>query len=1003
MSRSRTNWFVVVGLLLLGACAEQVDAPAIGEQDIRITFLHTSDIHSRLLPYRMQVSYTDDKLGLKQENEPFGGIARIAHIIQRERARAGRVVYVDSGDVFQGAPIFNAFHGEAEFRAMSYLAPDAFALGNHEFDTGLTNLVNQVRNNVSFPLLAANYYFMPDNPLGEIVRPYTIINSGGVKIALIGLGDFSSLTSLTDIGNSLKIMPLNNEQVVADYVAALRPLVDMVVLVSHGGLSEDQRLIRATKGIDLVFGGHLHIVLWPPQIMQNKVGENVVLVHSGAFAKYVGRLDVVVARAPDGSMKVKSHDYTLFPVDKTVPEEPEMAQLMEEYRLKLNQMIDLTSVFGYSPKLLPKYGLDGGDSALGNLVSEAIRRYARVDIGFTNTLGIRTNLFPGPITLDDMFNIFPFDNTITLMYMSGSDIRFMLDYVARRSSGRGCVSQLQVAGIEFVMNCNANPPSYYYECNECGHEDEDGKWVDTNWEGCLKNCQGPCQETYLACTDACKGQTSCLASCTSDLKACAGPCIDQGFRKCVLERAEVMEDARCLNECLPLGYVDHEYDRMWSCMTDCFPRAQDIWLTDCPDPLLVEDLDDCGRRPLIDEQIYEVATNDYVAAGGSGFYMLKSNNTQVNTGLPLRDAVLEVILTSEECLRYCYDRDGELDLGGCSVFQGCLDKINGFYSSFCEMVDETGGDQIAGKLWGCPVDTGACGLDKDCYAPELQCADGSCEPCKTNANCMAEDPQSLCVDGFCLKRTHACTSHRCKRICATDEDCPGKSAPGEQLCISGLCEPSTGGSCISVADCLDAYRVCFPDAAFCTLDTDCLDGMQCRNKRCVPVLDRCSKDDECDSGLCVNGRCGWERLSCKGPGDCPDGGVCAGGTCLVPCGVCSEDAHCPPGTICGKGLCITANAVCVQNRCRGLCTKDAQCNNGEFCVEGNCVPALCNGSVTGEELCLLNSAWYAQETCLSVSCVDSRADGRIGRLLPDNMGELEFGFVPNNPEDIDEY
>jgi len=93
----------------------------------------------------------------------------------------------------------------------------------------------------------------------------------------------------------------------------------------------------------------------------------------------------------------------------------------------------------------------------------------------------------------------------------------------------------------------------------------------------------------------------------------------------------------------------------------------------------------------------------------------------------------------------------------------------------------------------------------------------------------------------------------------------------------------------------------------------------------------------------------------------------------------------------------------VQNRCRGICTEDAQCNNGEFCVEGNCVLALCNGSVTGEELCLLNSAWYAQETCLSVSCVDSRADGRIGRLLPDNMGELEFGFVPNNPEDIDEY
>jgi len=257
-------------------------------------------------------------------------------------------------------------------------------------------------------------------------------------------------------------------------------------VVSHAGLRYDEELIEATSGIDIVFGGHLHIVLQPPKVLRNKVGEDVLLVHSGAFAKYVGRLEVVVKRDAQGRMRVLTHDYRLFPVDATVPEDPKMAELMMDYRYKLNQVIDLTSVYGYCPKLLTKYGYEGGDSALGNLVSEAIRRFAHVQIGFTNTLGIRANMYPGPITLDDLFNIFPFDNTITLMYMSGTDLRTMLDYNASRSSGRGCISQLQVAGLELTMNCNAALPEVYYECNDCGHK-EDGEFVATDWEGCLKN------------------------------------------------------------------------------------------------------------------------------------------------------------------------------------------------------------------------------------------------------------------------------------------------------------------------------------------------------------------------------------------------------------------------------------------------------------------------------------------------------------------------------------
>ncbi|MDP6943454.1 MAG: adenylate/guanylate cyclase domain-containing protein [Myxococcota bacterium] len=107
-------WLIAVAAVLVWptGCAERYAAPLTEGRDLRLTILHTTDIHSRLLPYDMQVLAGDAKLGLEQANGPFGGIARVAHVIKRERGRAARSIHVDSGDCFQGAPIFNAFLGD---------------------------------------------------------------------------------------------------------------------------------------------------------------------------------------------------------------------------------------------------------------------------------------------------------------------------------------------------------------------------------------------------------------------------------------------------------------------------------------------------------------------------------------------------------------------------------------------------------------------------------------------------------------------------------------------------------------------------------------------------------------------------------------------------------------------------------------------------------------------------------------------------------------------------
>ena len=118
-------------------CTIQTEQPIIQGQTLRLTLLRTSDIHSRLFAYDLKPNTHDQGDGLFTQTAPYGGLERIAALIQRERSRGQRVLYLDSGDIFQGAPIFNFGQGEPEFRWHSTLQADAVVLGNHEFDFGI--------------------------------------------------------------------------------------------------------------------------------------------------------------------------------------------------------------------------------------------------------------------------------------------------------------------------------------------------------------------------------------------------------------------------------------------------------------------------------------------------------------------------------------------------------------------------------------------------------------------------------------------------------------------------------------------------------------------------------------------------------------------------------------------------------------------------------------------------------------------------------------------------
>src|SRR5689334_24648352 len=103
----------------LAGCTVDRPQPNLVGQDIRFTIIHTSDIHSRLFPYHFVPNKFDQDYGLLPGAGPYGGIAKMATMVKRIRKSAGRSLWLDSGDAWEGAPVFNEFKGEVEIRALS--------------------------------------------------------------------------------------------------------------------------------------------------------------------------------------------------------------------------------------------------------------------------------------------------------------------------------------------------------------------------------------------------------------------------------------------------------------------------------------------------------------------------------------------------------------------------------------------------------------------------------------------------------------------------------------------------------------------------------------------------------------------------------------------------------------------------------------------------------------------------------------------------------------------
>lgn len=270
--RNYTLYIVLCFFALLSACTPQD----------HLTILHTNDTHSQIEP----------------KSNGQCGYARRMGMIAQERKADKNLLLVDAGDFCQGTPYFNIYRGRVEIDAMNRMRYDATTLGNHEFDNGLDTLA-EVLKGAQFPVVCANYDFT-GTAMAGMTRPFVIVRKGQLKVGIFGLGcDPKGLIADKNFLPAQFLAPYPIAQQMADTLR--QQGCDVVVCLSHMGTYGkakedicDVEMVKNTRGIDVVIGGHTH-KLYDHLRVANLDGDSVPLCQMSKGGAYLGKIMLLLS------------------------------------------------------------------------------------------------------------------------------------------------------------------------------------------------------------------------------------------------------------------------------------------------------------------------------------------------------------------------------------------------------------------------------------------------------------------------------------------------------------------------------------------------------------------------------------------------------------------------------------------------------------------------------------------------------------------------------------
>jgi 2',3'-cyclic-nucleotide 2'-phosphodiesterase (5'-nucleotidase family) len=421
-TRSRLRLTTLVALL-----ATIVLATSAVAQTATVTFLHLNDVY---------------EISPKQGR---GGFAPLMTLLTQERAAAPGAITTLGGDLIGSSMMSGITKGTQMIELMNAIGLDLAVVGNHEFDFGSETLKQRVADS-KFPWLGTNVLGADGKTFPGLAATATR------KVGDLTIGFFGVITPdtrhLSNTGPDVSFAP-----VVDTARAAVKQLrdqgADAVVALTHLTIAEDRQLVRAVRGIDVILGGHEHdpISFYEGGVFIFKVGHD---------AEYLGvaQIQIEKVQTPRGpQVKVWPRTWRVVSTAGVAPD-PAIAAIVKRHEDKLDESLKVavgtTGVELDSRRATVRVK----ESAIGNLIADAIREATRADVAVTNGGGIRGDrTYPAGTTLTrrDVLTELPFGNVVVLLEITGAGLRTALE------EGVSAVEDVagrfpHVSGLTFVFD-----------------------------------------------------------------------------------------------------------------------------------------------------------------------------------------------------------------------------------------------------------------------------------------------------------------------------------------------------------------------------------------------------------------------------------------------------------------------------------------------------------------------------------------------------------------------
>lgn len=407
---------IAVGVMSLsmiaGLAASTPTLTAEAKEDLtgKLVVIHTNDMHGRY--------ETDEKEGSL-------GMSAVRALKGYYQSQGANVLLFDAGDFSQGTNLVNYYDGLDSVHFMNAAGYDAVTLGNHEFDFGFEEL-QKMAEVAEFPILDANIISQETNePCFDDNKVFEFKN---MKVGVFGLDTPETQTS-SNPKNVKDVTFLDGAELYAcaqTQVDALKAQgCDYIICLGHLGVDESSEgrrsadVVANVTGIDLFIDGHSHT-----RIDGGITINGTKIVSTGSYLEKIG---VVVYDGKNTNAKLINDLYSIGGC-------PEMDKFVKTF----SDIVDeaYAGLFATTTNYLNGErapGVRTFETNLGDFAADAYKYIAQtyvdennmnitIDGAIQNGGGIRASIQPGDISMNTLYSVFPFGNTISIVTLTGEQL-----------------------------------------------------------------------------------------------------------------------------------------------------------------------------------------------------------------------------------------------------------------------------------------------------------------------------------------------------------------------------------------------------------------------------------------------------------------------------------------------------------------------------------------------------------------------------------------------------